>query len=319
MDKELISVIIPAYGVESYIDKCLESIVNQTHKELQVIVINDNSPDKTGEIADMWARRDNRIEVIHNISNKGHSLVRNDGLKRAKGEYIGFVDSDDYIHPKMFEFLLATAKKYDCDVSLCHEQAFDEGTKEPMLVLDESTCTHLENHDEYMCHFMDSFTGLIGWSWNKLYKASVLKDIYYRNYMYEDIVFNAEIARHINKAVWIEDRLYAYRIRKDSITAAGQKDISLQAAESFWATYQVLKNEKSEFVDKYLVYTIGKIANLYAHSNKHFGKESADRMHEFFSSMYRENISVIKKASKKDRVKLFMAMYAGPLYSMVAL
>ena len=133
MDKELISVIIPAYGVESYIDKCLESIVNQTHKELQIIVIDDNSPDKTGEIADMWARRDNRIEVIHNTSNKGHSLVRNDGLKLAKGDYIGFVDSDDYVHTSMFERLLIVAKEYDCDISLCHEQAFDEGTIEPIL------------------------------------------------------------------------------------------------------------------------------------------------------------------------------------------
>ncbi|WP_029233683.1 glycosyltransferase family 2 protein [Butyrivibrio sp. VCB2006] len=318
MEKGLISIIVPAHNVEKYIDKSLRSLTNQTYRNLQIIVIDDNSPDRAGEIADEWAGRDSRITVVHNEKNMGHSTVRNVGLDLAKGEYIGFTDPDDYVHPQMFERLLELLKENDADISLCLEQTFEDGEEEPELVYEPGKDIHIESHAEYIEHFMDSFTGPIGWSWNKLYKAEVLKSIRYRNYKLEDIIFHAEAAKGIKKAVWTDDRLYAYRIRTDSITGAGKTDITIPASESFWATYEMLKSDEKDYADRFLIFTLGKIANIYAQSKRRYGRDSANKMHEYYSVKYRENIEAIKCAPIKDRFKLFLARYFGAVYCLMA-
>ena len=104
MEKPLISIIIPVYKVEKYLEKCIKSVLSQTYKNLQIILVDDGSPDNCGNICDDYARVDNRIEVIHK-ANGGLSDARNVGLKAARGEYIGFVDSDDYVSNEMFENL----------------------------------------------------------------------------------------------------------------------------------------------------------------------------------------------------------------------
>ena len=111
----LISVIIPVYNVEQYLSKCLDSVVNQTYKNLEVILVDDGSTDNSGKICDEFALKDNRIIVIHK-SNGGLSSARNEGLKFAKGQYVGFVDSDDYIEIGMYEKLLEVSLKYGSDV-----------------------------------------------------------------------------------------------------------------------------------------------------------------------------------------------------------
>lgn len=116
--KELISIIVPVYNVEQYLDDCLISIINQTYKNLEIILIDDGSTDKSGKICDEYAKKDSRIIVIHK-ENGGVSSARNAGLRIAKGAYIGFVDPDDWIAEDMYEVLYSNAKKYDADVSVC--------------------------------------------------------------------------------------------------------------------------------------------------------------------------------------------------------
>ncbi|MBO7334370.1 MAG: glycosyltransferase, partial [Lachnospiraceae bacterium] len=115
---ELISVIVPVFEVEKYLKECIESILNQTYTNLEIILVDDGSPDKCGEICEEYAKTDNRIIVIHH-ENKGLSSARNRGLDIATGDYIGFVDSDDKIAPDMFEILLNNLKQYDADISIC--------------------------------------------------------------------------------------------------------------------------------------------------------------------------------------------------------
>ena len=98
----LISVIVPIYNVEKYLDKCIESIVNQTYKNLEIILVDDESPDNCPEICDKWAERDSRIKVIHK-ENGGAGSARNAGIEASSGEWIGFVDGDDWIEPNMYE------------------------------------------------------------------------------------------------------------------------------------------------------------------------------------------------------------------------
>ena len=116
--KDLISVIVPVYNVESYLNRCIESLVRQTYKYLEIILVDDGSLDGCPHICDKWSERDNRIHVIHK-TNGGLSSARNAGLKVAKGEYIAFLDSDDWIHTKFIEHLYITIKDYKVDIAAC--------------------------------------------------------------------------------------------------------------------------------------------------------------------------------------------------------
>ena len=113
----LISIIVPIYNVEKYLKKCIDSIINQTYKNLEIILVDDGSPDNCGKICDEYAKKDNRIKVIHK-ENGGVSSARNVGVENATGEYIGFVDSDDYIEKDMYEVLINNLKKENADISI---------------------------------------------------------------------------------------------------------------------------------------------------------------------------------------------------------
>jgi glycosyltransferase involved in cell wall biosynthesis len=122
----LISVIVPVYKVEEYLPQCIDSILAQTYRNLEIILIDDGSPDRCPQICDEYARKDPRICVIHQ-NNQGVSAARNAGLDRAKGDYIGFVDSDDYIDPELFEKLLHLNEKYQTLISMCTYRVLKQG------------------------------------------------------------------------------------------------------------------------------------------------------------------------------------------------
>ena len=115
MDKAKVSIIVPCYGVEKYLDCCMESIVNQTLKDIEIILVDDGSPDRVPQICDEWAQKDPRIKVIHK-KNAGLGYARNSGLEIASGEYVAFVDSDDYVDIRMYEFLYGNAVANDLDI-----------------------------------------------------------------------------------------------------------------------------------------------------------------------------------------------------------
>ena len=129
MSSVLISIIVPAYNIESHIGRCLDSILAQTHKRIEIIIVDDGSTDGTGIIIDQYASIDQRIIPIHK-ENGGVTSARIDGIKKASGEYLGFVDGDDYIEPEMFEKLLDNAIKYDADISHCGYQMVFPGRVE---------------------------------------------------------------------------------------------------------------------------------------------------------------------------------------------
>ena len=118
-NEPLISIIVPVYNVEKYLSKCIDSIINQTYKNIEIILIDDGSTDSSGAICDKYALVDSRIHVLH-IENSGVSNARNVGLNHATGDYIGFVDSDDYIEPNMYELLLEELIADDVDVVQCN-------------------------------------------------------------------------------------------------------------------------------------------------------------------------------------------------------
>lgn len=135
MEKERISVIVAVYNVEKYLSKCIESILNQTYKNLEIILIDDGSSDKSGDICDSYAKQDSRIKVIHR-ENKGIAYTRNEGLDTAKGDYITFVDSDDYIHPQMYELMMRKLREQNADVVACDYLELPENENPSICKLD---------------------------------------------------------------------------------------------------------------------------------------------------------------------------------------
>lgn len=176
MEKEKISVIVPCYKVETFLPTCIESLMHQTYSNLEIILVDDGSPDRCGEICEQYAKKDKRIRVIHK-ENGGLSSARNAGIEIATGTYLGFVDSDDYVHEKMYEILYQNLIATKADLSICNYQVTShqqEDTKRPIIndyfVVDQLQA--LEN-------LYNSYAVMTVIACNKLYKRSLFREIRY--------------------------------------------------------------------------------------------------------------------------------------------
>lgn len=212
----LISVIVPVYNVENYLEQCIESILNQSFVNFELILINDGSTDASGEICECYAREEGRITLIHQ-ENKGLSMARNKGIEVAMGEYLTFIDSDDSIHQEYLEILYRNLKKYQADVSIVNHQAVQE--EEVQLE------TRIENHITVLDNLTavneiveKSDTNMII-AWGKLYKKSLFKSIRYPAGKYHEDEFVTYKLLYKSKKIIVSDApLYYYTQRKDSIT-----------------------------------------------------------------------------------------------------
>lgn len=211
-----ISVIIPVYNVEKYIKKCLDSVVNQTYKNLEIILIDDGSKDESGQICDEYAKLDDRLKVIHR-ENKGVSSARNLGLDIATGEYIGFVDPDDWLHLEMYEILMLEMSSGDFDVVECNYcMAFEDGSEKVRH-------GHCKKYDNYADILHDLFTTDISHGiWNKLYKKSAVDGIRFNSELViaEDSLYLYQCAKNI-KLKCIDKPLYYYFQRSASVLNRG--------------------------------------------------------------------------------------------------
>ena len=214
-NNELVSVIVPVYKVEPYLDRCVASILAQTYPNLEVILVDDGSPDNCPALCDAWAQRDARIRVIHK-KNGGQSDARNVGLDAASGAYISFVDSDDYIEKNMYEVLEERMRINEADISCCGRYVVQEsdGTKMPYFILDR----------EQILSPCQAIGKLLIWdgcdsaAWDKLYKVKLFKGRRYPfGVLHEDLNFTSKLFSESNKIVLTGMPLYNYLIRENSI------------------------------------------------------------------------------------------------------
>lgn len=170
MNQPLISVIIPVYGVEKYISQCLESVINQTYKNLEIIVVNDGTKDRSADIAKEYAAKDSRIKV-YDFQNGGLSVARNRGLEIATGEYISYLDSDDWLDTKMYETLLETAMKNEADMVKCGIIETNGAAEEKITFSD----VKIINNEQHKA-FKNYFKGIL-WTiaCNGLYRCDLAK------------------------------------------------------------------------------------------------------------------------------------------------
>lgn len=185
ISEDLISIIVPVYKVEKYLDRCVKSIINQTYKNLEIILIDDGSPDQCPYMCEEWSKRDPRIKVIHK-QNGGLSDARNEGLKISTGEFIGFVDSDDWIAPKMYERLLNAIIVDQSDIAQCNVKMVWENNLHSRILLQPNNC--VLKRDEAQLELLNE-SKLKQPVWNKLYRKNIIKGIPFEKGKYHEDVF----------------------------------------------------------------------------------------------------------------------------------
>lgn len=210
----LISVIVSIYNVDNYLEKCIKSIINQSYKKIEIILIDDGSTDSSGKICDYYSNLDNRIKVIHK-SNGGLSESKNVGIKVASGELLSFVDGDDYIEESMLEEMTNNTNQYGSDLVVCNYYKV-YGTKKT-LGYKNYIKKVLEKEDIY--DYLFNYWDLNVYSWNKLYKKSIFDYISFPSKrIFEDSYVICDILDNIKKISYISSPLYNYVYRKDSIS-----------------------------------------------------------------------------------------------------
>ena len=252
--KDLISIIVPIYNVEKYLNKCIESIVNQTYENIEIILIDDGSNDNSGIICDEYAKKDNRIIVVHK-ENGGVSSARNKGLKIAKGEWISFVDADDWIEQIFCQTLLNKVTQEQADIALC---GYNRITYNRIEKINANNQEVFLNSNEYLVKSLNQ-TGF-GFCHMKLIKKEVLKSISFneRIEVGEDALFNIQLSTYIKKAVFLKQPLYNYRINNQSVVKRYDENYankylkSMKIIEEYiWQEYNEENEENIEIKQNY--------------------------------------------------------------------
>lgn len=210
----MISVIVPIYNMEKYLVRCLESIIEQTVEDIEILLIDDGSTDSSAKICREYEKKDTRIKYIYKI-NGGLSDARNIGTVLAKGEYITYIDSDDYVHPTYLEYLLSLIKEYDADIAGCgHIETSSDNVK---FGVSESRVECMSGY-EACERAMTDLAPVLTSAWGNLYKRDKIKDYRFPyGRLHEDISTTFKYYLNSNKVVYSNKQLYAYYQRPDSI------------------------------------------------------------------------------------------------------
>lgn len=214
----MISIVVPVYNVEEFLPECVESILNQTYQNFEMILVDDGSKDSGGYLCDEYAKKDDRIKVIHK-ENGGLSDARNKGIDIVKGDYITFIDSDDRIHSKYLEVLLNCALEHECDIVIGNYEEFSE-TNQINETLKNASVEILSKHDTMMRYFdTKNYQQSIVTAWGTLYKTSLWNDVRYpKGKIHEDEFTTYKLYYKSNKIAYLNEKIYFYRFNANSIT-----------------------------------------------------------------------------------------------------
>ena len=266
-----ISIIVPCYNVEKYLERCLLSLVNQTLKEIEIILVDDGSPDNCPALCDEWAKKDSRIKVIHK-TNGGLGYARNSGLDIAKGEYIAFVDSDDYVDTRMYELLYNAAEKEKHDAVFCglrqettqQSYNFIRDYDRPVLF----TASQMPRLALSFLHKteLNTQTRLFMSVWHGIYKRELIEKLHLRFYserevLSEDLPFQIEFFKNAKSAKFIPDYLYTYCLNTNGLSHYFKLNKFKGAKNLRFLLYKLIPNNKENiyFID---IEYYGRIRNL---------------------------------------------------------
>lgn len=256
--KQTVSVIIPVYKVEKYLDACISSVVNQSYRNLEIILVDDGSPDKCPTMCDDWAKRDNRIKVIHKV-NGGLSSARNAGLNEATGEYIAFLDSDDWIEKDMYKDMVEAISKYNVDFVagkiMCYIEK--DGRKIPFMEQKDRYIISLNTKFKKNDYRHLTISNMIeSAAWNKLYKRDYIADSRFKECrLFEDYLFSYYKTKDMTSMYYLNKYYYNYRIRDNSICTSanhiGDWDKNFEEIES-----DVIKSGDDSIMDSLMIFEV---------------------------------------------------------------
>lgn len=292
----LISIIVPIYKVENYIKQCVDSIISQTYKNLEIILVDDGSPDSCPQICDDYAKQDSRVKVIHK-PNGGLMSARQTGLKQATGDYVGFVDGDDWIEPDMYAHFAAAIEKYKPDMALCEFlYSFSDKDEKSTQLLDKSffTKTEMEKDIYPTMLFKDRYYtfGINPCCWSKLFKRELLENNLYsvtqKVKIGEDAAFTYPCLLEAGSLAYVDKYLYHYRVNQQSMT----KSYDAHLEDTILIPYEILKDVFSKYpydlsmaLNYYLLYAVNGVVRNEANPQcKKSKKEKKQTLKKFTSN-----------------------------------
>ena len=317
---EKVTIIIPVYKVEKYLNRCLESVIKQTYTNLEIILIDDGSPDKCYELCDSWKLKDSRIKVIHK-ENGGLSSARNAGLDIATGDFIAFVDSDDYIENKMIEIMLDAALRNKVKVVCCGRVRVSEKNKIEMFTLPRE---QRFSNEEAIRQLL--IGGVIEEAaWDKLYKKEIFDNRRFpKGEINEDIVQTIKILGSCDSIIHVGKALYNYCENNGSITKSGYKEEKIVILKHLEQIKEYIEHKFPEMVYDYDV-----LESRYCQSTLYLlldNKEVYNSYKEDYNKFYeRFRKSFLKKSvqfqsNRKELIKgwlIFIRLYY-PLHALKA-
>ncbi len=300
--KDKISVIVPVYNVEEYLDECLVSIVNQTYKNLEILVIDDGSTDNSGKMCDDWAKKDKRIKVFHK-ENGGLSSARNVGLKHATGKWIGFIDSDDYIDVTMYEKMLLNSK--DAEMVSCGVYAFSKSEGHKV----EYPYKKINSNSDVIKTIFKISDPMV---WHRIYLKSYINDLLFIEEVKiaEDYPFIYSYLDKIKNVAHVNESLYYYRQRENSLIHVMDPKKFITSIESLSIANSYL--EKYNVFERYNLQS-DCICNFYIYKHK-LGKNYDYSKYEKIINSYIQKGILKRKIGLKNKFKLIIAIYFTPVY-----
>lgn len=300
----LISVIIPVYKVQEHLNRCIESIVGQTHNNLEIILVDDGSPDNCPKMCDEWAKKDKRIKILH-IENSGVANARNIGIKIATGDYIAFVDSDDYIELNLYEILLSLAIDYNADITLCDFQINEEDDN-------KSNFRKVSKLDALKLIAIGDYK--YGVIWNKLYKRQIIGEIKMPPLICcEDLVFNYYVFKESAVIVETDHKLYHYMQNKESVT---NKELNIGSFDAVHSKEIILAEEHGTDLEKYAVR--GLISSCFVGLSRIILSGKFIEKYNYLKNYvlkYKKEIYSSDLYSPSDKLKTFILLLSPKIYN----
>ena len=315
MEKEdLISIVIPVYKVEKYLEKCVESVINQTYKNLEILLVNDGSPDNCPKICDEYAQKDNRIKVIHK-ENGGLSDARNAGIDVATGKYITFIDSDDYISNDYVEYMYNLAQKHNAQIATCEFEIVyleDELKNDSEYIEDIEVLTPRDFFYNMLFAKRSDVTACA-----KLYEIELFKGIRYpKGVVYEDTATTYKLIEKCNKIATGNKKCYFYFTRPNSISKiSGFNSNELDYIKNTNEMLDYLRNKYPDLeqaIDRFDLYANFRILRLLL-----FTKPRNKKMEkEIFRKIKNKRMKVLKykDTPKRDKIAIVLSFFGLSIF-----
>lgn len=309
-----ISVVIPVYRTEAYLDRCVASVLAQTHKDLDVILVDDGSPDKCGEICDGYAKADSRVRVFHQ-HNQGLSAARNAGIAAARGEYIGFVDSDDWIRADMYQRLLSNIISFNAQLASCASLRVFDG-RAPVKQI---ASPFAMSGKEALANMLTGAGTGGHTAWNKLYSISLFNGVRYpAGRLFEDAFTTYRLYYQCDTVAYDPEQCYYYYQRPGSITGRGFSKRAMDALEAAREIESFVKENCPELVSHADCFTVITCLSLIYRIIASGREKNREYYNEVMAALYEKRASVMSGAylSGKHKAAVRLLRASEGLYKL---